>query len=106
MPAAAGLAGPPLAQILGEQRRQLGFPVAHRLVSEHEAADQEHLGQVPQAQLVAQPPKDHEKHDVGWDLHPVQRRAGPLVEPPPALPAPKLQLVLQPGSFEKANKIN
>ena len=34
---------PALAQTLGEQRRQLGLPVPHRLVSEHEAPDQEHL---------------------------------------------------------------
>ncbi len=46
VPAPAGLAGPPLAQALGEQRRQLGLPVAHRLVGEHEAADQEHLRQI------------------------------------------------------------
>jgi hypothetical protein len=85
--APAGFAGPALAQALGEQRRQLGFPVAHCLVGEHEAADQEHFRQVTQAQLVAQPPEDHEEHDVGRDLNPVQRRAGPLVEPPPAIPA-------------------
>src|SRR3954470_14532537 len=60
--------------------------LAHRLVGEHEAPDQEHLGQIPQAQLVAQPPEDHEEHDVGWDLDPVQRRTSSLVEPPPALP--------------------
>src|SRR3954468_24054602 len=76
-------------QALGEQWRQPGFPVPHRLVSEHDAPDQEHLRQVTQAQLVAQSPEDHEKHDVRRDLDPVQRRAGPLVEPPPAIPAPK-----------------
>jgi hypothetical protein len=41
VPAPAGLAGPPLAQALGQQRRQLGLPVAHRLVGEHEAPDQD-----------------------------------------------------------------
>src|SRR3954451_8654265 len=51
VPAPAGLAGAPLAQALGQQRRQLGLPVTHRLVGEHDAADQEHLGQVAQAQL-------------------------------------------------------
>jgi hypothetical protein len=45
------LSSPP--EILGQSRRELGFPVANRLVAEHEAADQEHLGQIPQAQLVA-----------------------------------------------------
>ena len=87
VPAPAGFAGPALAQAFGDQRRQLGLPIPHRLVGEHEAPDQEHLRQLTQAQLVAQPPKDHEEHDVGWNLDPVQRRAGPLVEPPPALPA-------------------
>jgi hypothetical protein len=80
--APAGFAGPALAQALGEQRRQLGFPIPHRLVSEHEAPDQKHFRQITEAELVAQPPKDHEKHDVGWD--PVQHRAGPLVVPPPS----------------------
>src|SRR3954454_19010448 len=89
VPAAADLAGPPLAQTLGEPRRQLGLPVPHRLVGEHEAADQEHLCQIPQAQLVTQSPEDHEKHDVGRDLDPVQRRTSSLVEPPPATPAPE-----------------
>jgi hypothetical protein len=49
----------------------------------------QHLRQIAQAQLVAQPPEDHEKHNVGRHLDPVQRRAGPLVEPPSALPAPE-----------------
>ena len=89
MPAPAGLAGSALAQALGQQRCQLGFPIPHRLVGEHEAADQEHLGQITQAQLVAQPLEDHEEHDVGRDLDPVQRRAGPLVVSPPAIPAPE-----------------
>src|SRR3954462_15534989 len=44
-PAPAGFAGPALAQALGQQRRQLSLPVAHRLVGEHDAPDQEHLGQ-------------------------------------------------------------
>jgi hypothetical protein len=58
-------------------------------VGEHEAPDQEHLGQITQAQLVAEPPKNHEEHDVGRDLNPVQHRAGSLVVSPPALPAPE-----------------
>src|SRR4051812_8376987 len=87
VPAPAGFADAPLAQALGEQRRQL--PVAHRLVGEHEAPDQEHFRKIPQAQLVTQPPEDHEEHDVGRDLNPVQHRATPLVVSPPALPAPE-----------------
>ena len=90
VPAPAGLAGSALAQALGEQRRQLGFPVTDRLVGEHDAPDQKHFRQITQAQLVAQPPKDDQEHDVSRHLDPVERRAGPLVEPPPAIPAPEL----------------
>ena len=53
VPAPADLASPALAQTFGQQRRQLGFPSPHRLVGENEAPDQEHLGQITQAQLVA-----------------------------------------------------
>src|SRR3954451_3946924 len=87
VPAPAGLAGPALAQALGKQWGQLGFPIPHRFVGEHDAADQEYLRQITQAQLVAQPPE--EKHDVSRHLAPVQRRGGPLVEPPPAIAAPE-----------------
>src|SRR5512135_945738 len=87
MPTLANLATPPLAQTLGQQRRQLGFPVAHRLVGEDHAADQKHFGQVAQAQFVAQAPKHHEKHDVGWELNMVEHRTRALVVPPPARPA-------------------
>src|SRR4051812_30509033 len=39
--------------------------------------------QIPQAQLVAQPPE--EENDVGRDLNPVEHRAGPLVVSLPAI---------------------
>ena len=68
---------------LDEQRRQPGIPNPARFVGEHGAPDQEHFRQVTQAQLVARPPE--EEHDVA--RAPVQRRASPLVVPPPALPA-------------------
>jgi hypothetical protein len=50
-PSDFALSSPP--EILGQSRRELGLPITDRLVAEHEAADQEHLGQIPQAQLVA-----------------------------------------------------
>jgi hypothetical protein len=34
-------------------------------------------------------PKPGRRSTVSWHLDPVQHRAGPLVEPPPALPAPE-----------------
>src|SRR3954463_9033432 len=39
-----------------------------------------HLGQVAQAQFVAQAPEHHEGDDIGRVLRPVQRGAGALVE--------------------------
>src|SRR6202020_650558 len=57
VPAPANLtASLPPAQTVGERLRELGFPVADRFVSEHDAADQDHLSQITEAQLVAQTP--------------------------------------------------
>src|ERR1700691_747376 len=57
VPTAPNLAAPaPTPQILGQRRRQLCLPVAHRFVTEHDAADEEHLSQVTQAQPVTQAP--------------------------------------------------
>jgi hypothetical protein len=49
-------------------------------VAEHHAAQGEHLGQVTQAQLVAQAPEHHEDDDVGGVLGPVQQAAGTFIE--------------------------
>src|SRR4051794_9647439 len=80
IPAAAHLAAPAPPQLLGQGRRELGFPVPDRLVAEHDAAHGKHLGQVAQAQLVAQAPEHHEGDDVGGILGPVQQSVGALVE--------------------------
>jgi hypothetical protein len=90
IPAAAGLALAPSAQGLGEQRRQLGFPVSDCFMAEHQAAQKQDLRQVPQAEFHPQPPQHDQKDHVSWQLKPVQHRAGPLIEAPPAAPAPKL----------------
>jgi putative transcriptional regulator len=49
-------------------------------VTEHDAADQEHLRQVAQAEFVAQPPEYHERDDVRRVLRPVQQALTALVE--------------------------
>src|SRR3954447_9676914 len=49
-------------------------------MAEYDAAHGEHLGKVPQGQLVAQAPKHHEGDDVGRVLGPVQQRVGALIE--------------------------
>ena len=54
------LATPLGTQAVGDERGETRFPIARRLVGELEAALQEHLGEVAQAQLVAQPPADHQ----------------------------------------------
>src|SRR3954464_14286957 len=49
-------------------------------MAEHDAAHGEHLGQIAQAQLVAQVPEHHEGDDVGRILRPVQQSVGALIE--------------------------
>ena len=80
VPAAAHLAAPAPPQILGQGRGELGFPLPDGLMAEHDAAHGEHLGQIAQAQLVAQAPEHHEGDDIGGILGPVQQGAGALVE--------------------------
>jgi hypothetical protein len=49
-------------------------------VAKHDAADQEHLRQIPQGKLVAQASEHYEDDDVAGVLRPVQRAGTPLVE--------------------------
>ena len=79
VPAAAHLAASPPTQGLSQGWGELGLPVSHGLIAEPEATDQDHLTQIPQAQLVTQPPEHHESDDVGGVLGPVQHRARALV---------------------------
>ena len=46
LPAPAHLATPTATQIICQGRREFGFPVPYGLVTEHDAADQEHFAQV------------------------------------------------------------
>src|SRR3954470_2379676 len=94
IPAAARLAATALPQVLGQRRRELGLPLADGLMAEYDTAQGEHLGQVAQAQLVAQPPEHHERDDVGRILRPVQQRAGAFVELLAAGPAAKAPVTL------------
>ena len=84
VPLRAALPAPLGAQPGGQERGEARLPVADGLVAEDEAPRQEHLRQVPQAQLVAQPPQHDEQHEVGRVLQVVVGRAGPLVEDPAA----------------------
>jgi hypothetical protein len=80
VPAPACLATSASPQIFRQHWRELGFPVANRFVTEHDAADQEHLGQITQGKLIAQAPKRHEGDDVTGVLRPVQNAGTPLIE--------------------------
>jgi len=53
-------------------------------VGEREAAREEHLGQVAQAEFVAKPPEHHEQGDVGRDLQMIEGRTRPFIEGAPA----------------------
>jgi hypothetical protein len=76
----ARLAASASPQTFSQRRRELGFPVANRLVAEHDAADQEHLRQITQGKLIAQAPEHHEGDDVAGVLRSVQDAGTPLVE--------------------------
>ena len=73
VPAGANPASASPTQVLGKRRRQFGLPIAHRFMAEDEPAGQEHLGQIPQAQLVTQPPEHHECDDIARILHTVSK---------------------------------
>jgi hypothetical protein len=87
VPAAANVAAPTATEFLSQSRREFRLPIPHRLVAEHDAADQEHLGEIAQAELVAQAPEHHERDDVARILRPVQQAGAALVELPAALAA-------------------
>ena len=88
VPGAAGVAAPLRSPPIREQRGEADLPGADRLVADLEAALEEQLGDVPEAELIAETPEHGEQHDVGRVLEIVERGAGPLVEPPPTVAAP------------------
>src|SRR3984885_14283813 len=87
VPAGANPAFASPTQVLGKRWRQLGLPIAHRFVAEDEPASQEHLCQIPQAQLVPQPPEHHECDDIARILRTVEHTDAALVELLAAVPA-------------------
>ena len=54
-----------LAELVGKEWSDAGLPLADRLVRDGEAADEEELSDVPQAQLVAEAPEHGVEDDVG-----------------------------------------
>jgi hypothetical protein len=82
-------------QVLGKRRRQLCLPIAHRFIAEDEPAGQEHLGQIPQAQFVTQPPEHYESDDIARILRTVKQAAAAFVELLAAVPAPEPTIALR-----------
>src|SRR3984885_13307953 len=82
-------------QVLGKRRRQLCLPIAHRFIAEDEPAGQEHLGQIPQAQFVTQPPEHYESDDIARILRTVKHDAAAVVELLAAVPAPAPTIALR-----------
>ncbi len=58
-------------------------------MSEHKPALQEHLGQIPQAQLVPQPPEHHLQDDIGGIFQVIEKRSCAFVEGSTTLWAPE-----------------
>ena len=87
VPGAAGLAAPLRSPLVREPRGEADIPGADRLVRDLEAALEEPLSDVAEAQLGAETPEHGEQHAVRWVLQIVAGGAGPLVEPPPTGPA-------------------
>ena len=84
VPGPTRLAASPGAEPFPQQRCEPRLPATNRLVGDLEAALEQQLRDISEAELVAQPPQDGEQHDVGRVVELVEAGAGPLVEPPPA----------------------
>ena len=80
VPTFPNLAASATAQTFSQCSRELRVPVADGLMTEHDAAYQEHLRKVAQAEFVAQPPEHHGRDDVRRILRPVQQVLAALVE--------------------------
>jgi hypothetical protein len=66
--------------VLGQLRSKPLLPIPYGLVRELEAAEEKHLRQIPQAQLVPQSAEDDLENDIGGEPEVVERRARTLVE--------------------------
>ncbi len=66
-------------QRLSKYRSEALFPLAHGLMGKLKAACEKHFGQVPEAQLVAQSPENHEKYDLGRIVHIIKWAASSFI---------------------------
>ena len=88
-PGTASLAPSLGPELLGEQQGKALLPLAHGLMDEHEAKLQKYLGEMPQAQLVAEAPEHDRQDDVRRVLKKVEGCSSALVEAAPTGGTPK-----------------
>ncbi len=68
MPGSAGVPVALHSPVMCQQRSTACFPLTDSLVRKREAAFEEHVGEVAEAQLVAETPEDDQQHDIGGEL--------------------------------------
>ena len=76
-PSFASSLGP---QPIGQDVSQFAFPLVHRIMAKLQPAIQKHLGQIMQAEFVAQPSEHHQTDHVVRILETVEDRARSLIE--------------------------
>src|SRR5262249_61747403 len=68
------------AELFSEKWGEGGFPLPRGFMRKDTAALAEHLGQIAQTKLGAEPPQDHKADDIAWVLQAGGGRAGALVK--------------------------
>jgi hypothetical protein len=84
----------PTPEFVDQGWSEFGFPVADRFVRELNPANQEHLRQITQTQLVTESPEHHECDDVRRILSAVQDTSAALIELLPTNAAPEAPVTL------------
>jgi hypothetical protein len=80
VPGFAGLSASLDPELIRYERGKARFPVSNGLMGELKAPLQEHLRQIPQTQLVPQPPENDEKDDISGIFQKVEGSPRALVE--------------------------
>src|SRR5271166_5321092 len=80
VPASPDPAFTPSPEVINQRWGELRLPVADRFVTEFDPPDQEHLGQIAQAELVAEASEYHERDDIGRIPGPVENSAAAFIE--------------------------
>ena len=82
VPGSTRLPTPFHTQLICQQWCKARFPLPNRLMGEDKATLHEHLGEIAQAQLVAQPIHNDRQDDIGGVFQKIERRCATLVKSP------------------------